>query len=870
MSTSASTSTGQSFNVESMDSTPTLFLHCALFVPGVGIVSDETFRLQTFNGKDSVSTLFEYDLELNGNSSQSSGIKFNFDDIVGCSITVGIQYPTTDSSTSISFQQAINGVTPGPDLVLFNGIVTSFSVKNRGQYKISMKPSLHQLTLTNRYKVYAQKNICDVIKELLDAQQILFDDFGFSPQNLASTRIQDWLQSGESDFEFLQRLLGKAHLYFYIKHTATSHTVVFSNLTTYASSLPKNNPGLRYDYTGTDALGLIQSDVVSEYCYTKTLSNSGVSGILTQQGLAWERNHIVPYVSYLATDSIATDANDIGSLPFNLYKSVQYGGSTDEVADIVSATKSTIASASCALSGSSFCAHLKVAHTITLSNGNSASTNQNPIQSALEQQTFVLTMVSHNANADGSYQNQFQACNANDLITPYSMQETQQGSIIARVVSHGSAAVQDPTHFGAPSSFDPESNQFIDSMNSTSGFPQEGVYVVFSTDASNSVPVWVKLSASMQTVPTIGSIVQVGRAQDYSELPEIQNIIQSNGSMLVIPNDWLANTHVGNSFSTNYGNSKNINYGSSSNANLQQAVGIVNTAYDSGNFDSVGFTQGTNYSFSCANSLAGIASQSSLELYGPTPIAPDMISASETFGSSYSRQHGSMTSNFSVIGLSYSNSSTLTSINISNVGSATNISTVGNTINKNISGNTTTDSVSGDTTETTTSGNTTRTSTSGNLTETTKSGDINQTTTNGNITSSTTSGISINTNTSVASTNITTTGVSTNITTTGLTINTNISADTTNTSISGDTTNITISGDTTNIGTSGDTTNLTTSGNTTNLTISGMTDGITMTGPNNTIELPGPGVKLSTMDSQPHIDTVMSRITTVESIWIIM
>ena len=45
----------------------------------------------------------------------------------------------------------------------------------------------------------------------------------------------------------------------------------------------------------------------------------------------------------------------------------------------------------------------------------------------------------------------------------------------------------------------------------------------FSTDDEDSEPVWVKLAPSMQTVPEIGVTVLVTRAQDESELPEIQS-----------------------------------------------------------------------------------------------------------------------------------------------------------------------------------------------------------------------------------------------------------------------------------------------------------------------------------------------------------
>jgi type VI secretion system secreted protein VgrG len=856
--TSMASTTAASFNVEALPSTPSLFLHCAVFLSGNRIISDETFRLETFQGKEGVSTLFEYELELHGNSSQSDGQKFTFDDIIGRPITVGIQYPNQDTHeerSGISFAQAIGGATAGPELALFNGVITSFAVKNWGKYRITMKPALHFLTLTNHYKVYSQKTICDLINELLEAQQIACEPFQFSQQNLAVIRKQDWLQAGETDFEFLQRVLGKAHLYFYFKHTGTSHSLVFSNLANYLPVFADARP-LRYDFTGADALGMLQSDIIADYSYQRNLSSSGVAGVLTQQGAAWQHNHIVNYVSYLAAD-----APDTGPLPFNLYKSVQYGGSSDEVQDIVDATKSTIASASCALTGSSYCAHFRAAHSFTMRSGSDADASFNPIQANLETETFVLTMVSHNANADGSYQNQFQASSASDLITPYSPQETQQGSLLAIVMAHGSGAVQDPSHFGAPSSFDPENNQFSDTMNTPADFPQRGVYVRFSTAASNSDPVWVKLAASMQTVPTIGSIVQVSRAQDTSELPEIQNIIQTNGSMLVVPSGWLANTHVGSSYSTNYGNSKNINYGATSHADLQQATNIVGAAYDSGRFDSVGFTQGTNYSFSCADSLASGAQPSSGELFGSDAVASDILSASESFGSTYSRLHANTTRSFSTV---------VNSVNISNADFTTNTANTGVTTNITNSGVTTNITTSGATTNTTTSGVTTNITTSGETTNLT------------------TTGLTLNTTISGLTKNITLSGDTWNTSTTGDLFEINTSGNTTRNSTSLALTETTVAGVHTvngvvetkaenqtalvviNINTNGTTTNTISGGDTNNIVTTGMTSNVNTTGESTNVETAGPGAMVSTRDAQPHVDNIVSRVSMIEVSWVFM
>ena len=89
---------GQSAIAAIDNPSPALFLHCALFLTGSRIVSDETFRLTSFQGQESASEPFEYQLELHGNTSIRHGVQLKFEEVIGRSVTVGIQYPSGYSS----------------------------------------------------------------------------------------------------------------------------------------------------------------------------------------------------------------------------------------------------------------------------------------------------------------------------------------------------------------------------------------------------------------------------------------------------------------------------------------------------------------------------------------------------------------------------------------------------------------------------------------------------------------------------------------------------------------------------------------------------------------------------------------------------
>lgn len=783
---------GQSAIEAVANPSPALFLHCALFLARNRLLSDETFRLVSFQGQESVSEPFEYQLELHANTSPRQGTALKFDDVIGRPVTAGIEYPSdyTQAETSDRFQRAIRGEDMGEELSLFNGIVTSFSMEIPGVYRLTMKPSLWRLTLTNAYAIHKQMNIRDTISGLLDRHRIAYSlDAITGTDNPAIARIQDWLQAGETDLEFLRRLMGKAHLYYYFVHTGNSHKLVFANRpeTPYPYVFASRKP-LRYTSTGIDELGLAQCDVISQYSYQRSLSSSAVRNVLTRQEAAWEEDAVAQFQSYQASSN-----TDLGDLPFNRYKIYQYGCSSDEAQHFTDATSSAMESAATQFSGSSYCAHFRVGHQFGVTGDDMADSNPMPVRPSLEGQRFVLTQVKHQASADGGYQNEFQATEASGFIASFSIQETQQGLILAKVVAKaGNPAAQDWRYYTADY-FDPENNTIIDSDCPNPKLNAIGVYVRFSTDPEGSQPVWVKLAPHMQTVPEIGVTVLVSRAQDESELPEIQSIIQSNGGMTIMPSTWTANTHVGSSYSTSYGDGKSIRFGKNSKADLNHAVGIVSTPYDSGKYRDTSYSQGASYSFTVSESNAA-ATPDSDELWGPYGGASDLLSASETFGSSYSRLHAKVTSGFSKIGTSYNKSTTDSSVNNSTVGTQDNTSVVGMSTSASVMGMSISSDVTGSTTSTQLIGNANSMQTTGVTNSMSTVGMSNQMSLNGISNSVSLVGSTYNISATGESTSIGATGMRLSAEAVGISASTSVTGISTSDSVLGMATNTSLTG----------------------------------------------------------------------------
>jgi len=863
---------------------PILFLHCALFMSGNQIIGDAMFRVITFQGQENVSEPFEYTVELHGNThrdSQHGAHTLHFSEIVGRPMTIGVQYPTDQAERDVMsarFMKLVNGTGGALErasVSLFNGIVTSFAMDQPGVYRATLKPALWKLTLTNSYRVHTHTNICDLIASLMKAHRIDYSiDALCGNSSMAQTRYQDWLQAGESDYELLRRLMAKAHIYYYVVHSATSHQVIFANRADYRHVYPDRR-ALRYTYTSLDELGTQQVDVISQYSYQESLTSSGVQTVFTRQEAAWEDDAVARHESFYAKSQ-----SDVGELPFTQYKMFQYGTSDSEVSHFVESTRRSLQTSGSTLTGSSFCPFFRVGYQFALSN-QPMTARPMPIQTSLDGKSFVLTSVKHNASQDGSYRCEFSAAQAEGFITPFSLAETQQGTLIATVVDHNDDNAPRDWRYYTKAPFDPQTSEMSDSAANPDTLRAMGVWVKFSTDAQ-AQPVWIKLAPHMQTVPEIGVSVLVTRAQDESELPEIQSTIQANGSRVIMPSGWTANTHVGNSYSTSYSDGKSIRYGQNSVADLSAAIELVTEAYASGSYRDASFSQGAGYNYSRSETMQ-----------------EGLLGYSLSYGSNFSQSWAKQSHSFSAIGQSYNESvlglydpaaqqpvtpppqaatavtTNLTTVNgnswsdAKNYGDVNSIAlTQGNTVNQS--------SFTGDVNSTTThvgQVNNTTTVTGSSDNTSTYNGTVSSTTTHNALVSSTTtinadsdtsntvSGTSTTNSTTAISSNSSMTGVSTNSSMTGVQVATNLVGVTTTTDMTG------VSNTTSLVGASNRTS---ISGATLDTTIAGSATQVSITGNSNDIKMNGPGFSFNETAEQPEINMSDVNITMIALIQIYM
>jgi type VI secretion system secreted protein VgrG len=168
----------------------------------------DVLLLDAFSGTEAISQLFQFDLGMYADSDT----KVAFEQLLGQKVTV-----------------TISGDTPR----YFNGIVSRLSqgqrVKGLGQkaslirYEAEMVPQLWLLTKNVQSRIFQQKSVPDILKQVLKGLDVSFEIQGtFAPRDYC-------VQYRESDFDFASRLMEEEGIYYFFKHSSSGHQLVLAN-----------------------------------------------------------------------------------------------------------------------------------------------------------------------------------------------------------------------------------------------------------------------------------------------------------------------------------------------------------------------------------------------------------------------------------------------------------------------------------------------------------------------------------------------------------------------------------------------------------------------------------------------------------------
>ncbi|MBA58308.1 MAG: hypothetical protein CMQ40_03960 [Gammaproteobacteria bacterium] len=563
------------------------------------------------------------------NTPPQRDLSFLFDEIIGSNVSVRIGLPETGKDVSSGSYPGDNlqaGGWPKPCLVgsserpvsFFNGIVTSFAMAERGKYHLEVKPSIFRLGLQSHYRIFEDKTIKEVIETVLALNNIRHKTHALG---LANYRKQDWIQTGETDLDFISGLMKKVNLFYYFEHSDKDHRMIITDQPFYQPIYERkiNRSGFSEETEKVKSLllsytegGQDREDYISDFKYQENLTTQGVSTMLAQQHSTWEEAN-TSEVEYHHNDDYEKPTLNMEQMHV-----VQYGA-TDYEADKRSDTANKkISAGKASLDGKSACAELKPGYYFNVEESfrDDASDKTpfkglgTPVRPEINNKEFVAISVSHTASVDGSYSNHFSAVDKKFLATKFESGGDHKGNILAIVVKvPGPSAKQSMKHtqkkyFSKTPVFDYESKSYKYTVENREegkedqSYSCRGLYVKFVNAQDSIRSHWVKLASHMTTVPELGSYVLVGKSSDETEVPEIQQTLESKGSKNIMPGGYTVHTSVGDSYNTSYGDSASISMGKNKDTALPVAENIVETARATGKFNSVSFNESDSFSHS--------------------------------------------------------------------------------------------------------------------------------------------------------------------------------------------------------------------------------------------------------------------------------
>ena len=166
-------------------------------------LGEDVLLLRSIHVEEELGRLFEFNLEL---YSEKSDISLS--DILGQNLTVRLTLE-------------------GQETRFFNGYCSEFTQTGAfgrySAYRATLRPWLWFLTRTSDCRIFQQKTVPDIVKEVL--REHGFDNFEDS-LNGSYRSWENCVQYRETDFDFVSRLMEQEGIYYFFKHENGKHALV--------------------------------------------------------------------------------------------------------------------------------------------------------------------------------------------------------------------------------------------------------------------------------------------------------------------------------------------------------------------------------------------------------------------------------------------------------------------------------------------------------------------------------------------------------------------------------------------------------------------------------------------------------------------
>lgn len=179
----------------------------------------DAFLLTGFTGQESISELFQFQLELLAENSQ----EIAFEKLLG--------QPATVRLTLAGGQNRYVG-----------GLISRLSQGARDQdftrYRMEIVPQFWLLTRRAQSRIFQNLSVPDILKKVLEGLDVAWEVQGtFHPREYC-------VQYRETDFAFASRLMEEEGIFYFFKHAASGHRMVVANTPASHPDLPEQSQAI--------------------------------------------------------------------------------------------------------------------------------------------------------------------------------------------------------------------------------------------------------------------------------------------------------------------------------------------------------------------------------------------------------------------------------------------------------------------------------------------------------------------------------------------------------------------------------------------------------------------------------------------------
>jgi type VI secretion system secreted protein VgrG len=169
----------------------------------------DVFAVTAFDGREGVSRLFEFSVDLVASATQTVG----FDQLLGRGVTVHL---LQSDGAPRHFHGLVRSVAQG-------GSSTDQSGHRRTAYRLTLVPALWTLTRHRQSRIFQQLSVSAILEKVLTGLPVKLDLRGhYEPRNYC-------VQYRETDFAFASRLMEEEGIFYFFTHADGQHTMVVAD-----------------------------------------------------------------------------------------------------------------------------------------------------------------------------------------------------------------------------------------------------------------------------------------------------------------------------------------------------------------------------------------------------------------------------------------------------------------------------------------------------------------------------------------------------------------------------------------------------------------------------------------------------------------